>query len=213
MFSCLAIFFLVRSNESDQDRAIRHRNRRRQRPNISNPSPFIYSPSVRAPQPASKSRWFSVFDRSSGDQKRAAHGKPGWMMAGSGDWDGQDDRTKHSTRSPQMHEFPVPIRSPPPSKFISPARPASITPYQSRRGTVQYSPVSLHSPISTPIMTALPSPSTPPSFPIPVRSSSPEPIPDVEETDTSYQEERKDSGQTHVSVWTFEGGTKFIESL
>jgi len=214
MFSCIAIFFLLRNNEtSDQDRAVRHRNKRRQRPAVSNSS-FNYSPSVLAPQAASKSRWFSIFDRSRRDNKQAAHGKPGWMKAGSADWDGEHDSTKHSTRSPEVHIFPVPVRSPPASKFVLSSRPASITPYERSRVTVQYSPMSHHSPISTPLTAAHPSsPSTPPSFPVPIRSSSPEPMPDIEENDLTFQDERQDSGQSHATVWTFEGGTKFIESL
>jgi hypothetical protein len=228
LVSCATVVFLLRNQPSDQDRAIRQRNRRHPHQSVPTSSAYNYSPSTAPSKPTTKLGLVSLFGDGGrgGKTGRSRHSgsRGGWVQAGSGEWDLDNDaRNSKSFRVPEMDESP--LRSPPiAASPLTPPRPLSRECSDStssahldfRHSASSYfpvSPISASIPVIAAYTSSSPQSSPPLSPPIPVRSSSPEIIPGSGQDDQVPSENRKESGQSRLSLWTFEGGTKFIEAL
>lgn len=240
LVSCTAVFYILRNHPpSDNERANRRQRNRYQHQSVPTLSSFNYNNSSTPSQSLSGSlgRMFGIKGRSDdsnrndGTKVKMGKGGQGWVQAGSGDeWDDDSgDERRRTEGLPQLREVSGQV----PQVGLSPAfdKPFSTTIFSSyptsesnssdrvdlhalpglsykdgQSPSPQSTLPNIHTQISSASSSGAPSPA-------PIRTASPEPIPGSSTDNLADKDGRKFSTQSVVSVRTFQGGTKFIESL
>lgn len=212
LICCVAVFFLLRNREpSEQDRTARRERYRRHRDREAH-NATATSPGIVAFGDKLHGMWTKGL--SSGSRSGSRRGGRGWIQAGSGDeWETDSDRDEERSAQP-MKPFPKPFEVAP-HETDSPLS-------DTASGMETYAPAHHASPYAKDS-----SSKASPQRVTFVRSQSPLPLSpilrgsDRQEADLDDEEEeevlppghRHFSTQSSISVRTFEGGTKFIESL
>lgn len=139
----------------------------------------------------------------------------GWIQTESLEWDPYDIDRPDSEDPPRTSQSPFRVREPQSTTTISPVSIAMEDSHFRLPTSPQYSiaesiisTVHFDSPFPPP-----PSSSSPPHPILTTHLSSSPPSSHHTSPTRHHQEARQDSAQSGLSVWTFEGGTKFIESL
>jgi hypothetical protein len=221
MVSCIGVFILLRDHEpTEEDRALRRQRSRRYR-NQSDISEFNYTSSSGTPAPAPtwKEKVGSFFGRGGQDTgensppanpgKAKRRGGGGWIQAGSSDeWDYETAQRGRSRNGATQG-----VRFASVTSTIPRSSEAMDPPFHPpHRNSTDDSSVRLDLNLPGPMNDSFASSPDPsqstlslgPSLPMP-RRSSPEPLPESPSYATL--------NSTSTPVRTFQGGTRFIESL
>jgi len=249
--SCTAVFFLLRTHPSDQNRAYRDRQRGRRHRHQAVPSSASYdysnynnySTSPTAANPQSLQRKLAGMFRFGAKEQGSRAGGGGWVRTGSGDeWDSDSaDEAGRGRGMKHLREQKTPGQNvigstntvssgPVDMPFIPPTSPSypnmdttssvglSLHPSYSDPFVVPHPPADPHTvrPIVHNVQPhpGSPTPTSSSSSPYaspPRHTASPEAL--SETNDHVDREGRKWSQESEMSVRTFTGGTKFIESL
>ncbi|KAH7929424.1 hypothetical protein BV22DRAFT_1029476 [Leucogyrophana mollusca] len=196
VIACGVVFYLLRNHEpSEQDRAIRRERYRRQREASDGPSASVAQ--------SWKEKLRNLWGAKSSSERR--RGGRGWIQAGSDDeWDPSDSGNlerggrmgRIASTEGDEHDAARIVHSP--SSDMGGSLDMYIPAHYS-------DPYSKNSPTVPSVSRTLsPSPQSP---------SSPEPRSSMDNVEMRAPDHRHMSTQSATSVRTFEGGTKFIESL
>ncbi|KAG1725699.1 uncharacterized protein EDB91DRAFT_1167546 [Suillus paluster] len=214
LICCIAVFFLLRNHEpSEQDRAARRERYRRHREREEHDSTTA-SPGLSAFGDKLRGMWGDR--RSSGNRSGSSgrRGGRGWIQAGSGDeWETDSDHGEERGPQQPMQSFPRSFQEGPYNSQIaetdSPLSDAeSYTPTHYgdpfMKGALQVtSPQRVTFARSQSPLSNSSSPMSPGSH----QEAS------IDDGEVRAPDHRHFSSQSTTSVRTFEGGTKFIESL
>lgn len=210
LICCVAVFFLLRNHEpSDQDRASRRERYRRQRDRGHGAT--AATTEISSFGDKLRGMWAKV--PSGGSRSGGRRGGRGWIKAGSGDeWETHSDRDEEHGAQP-MKPIPKPFED----AFQETDSPLSdvtsgLETYAPAQYAGPYAQDSLHR-ASPQQVSFVRSQSPLPLSGSPIHSGSHHQEADMDEDEVRPPDHRHFSTQSSASVRTFEGGTKFIESL